>query len=140
MELSCKSWLYRLMSLYCDPAENICEFIEQLMPILIVTFILLFGTIGFSISFSIGLYDIPKDQLPWMSNLLAFLSFISLTVIVSTILGTSFVFIINVVLDKLEEKLKKRKESLKISNKLIRHLNPIKSKAEKFCIKIKYKD
>ena len=140
MELSRKSWLYRIMNLYCDPAENICDFIKQLMPILVVISILLFGTIGFSISFAIGLYDIPADQLSWMSNLLAFLSFISLTAIVSTILGTSFVFIINIILDKLEKKLKKRKECLKISNELIRRLNPIKTKTEKFCIKIKYKD
>lgn len=63
MELSRKSWLYKLMDLYCDPAEDICGFTRQLIPLFIICFIFLLGTVGFADSILLGLYNIPLEKL-----------------------------------------------------------------------------
>lgn len=135
MELSRKSWLYRLMNIYCDPAENICEFAPQLIPILIVVFILIMGTIGFVTSIVLGLYNNSLDALKGFDFFLAYFSFLSIIVIASAILAGTTMYLTDLYLKR-----RIRKQSSKVLNESIKCLNPIKAKAEKFCIKIKYKD
>lgn len=135
MELSRKSWLYRLMNLYCDPAENICEFAPQLTPILIIAFILIMGTVGFITSIALGLYNNSLDTLKGFDFFLAYSSFLSIIVIASAFFAGTTMYLIDFYLKR-----RIRRRSSKVLNEAIRHLNPIKTKAEKFCIKIKYKD
>lgn len=135
MELSRKSWLYRLMNLYCDPAENICEFVPQLIPILIIVFILIMGTIGFITSIVLGLYNNSLDALKGFDFFLAYFSFLSVIVIASAIFAGTTMYLTDLYLKRGQ-----RKQTLKILSESIKRLNPIKEKAEKFCIKIKYKD
>ena len=136
MELSRKSWLYKLMNLYCDPAEDICGFTRQLIPLFIVCFIFLLGTVGFTASILLGLYDIPLKDLDGANWFLAYFSFMSLIVIIATILAAVVMYITDLIL----KASKRRKETPKVLGAVIRRLNPIKAKAEKFCVKINYKD
>ena len=135
MELSRKSWLYRIMNLYCDPADNICEFAPQLIPIFIVVFILIMGTVGFITSIVLDLYNNSLDALKGFDFFLAYSSFLSLIVIVSAIFAVVVMYLTDLYLKR-----RIRKQSSKVLNEAVKRLNPIKAKAEKFCIKIKYKD
>lgn len=136
MELSRKSWLYKLMDLYCDPAEDICGFTRQLIPLFIMFFVFLLGTVGFTASILLGLYDIPLKDLAGANWFLSYFSFMSLIIIIATILAAVVMRIADLII-KMQ---KKRKETPKVLSAVIRRLNPIKEKAEKFCVKIKYKD
>lgn len=135
MELSRKSWLYRIMNLYCDPADNICEFAPQLIPVLIIAFILIMGTVGFITSIVLDLYNNSLDALKGFDFFLAYSSFLSLIVIVSAIFAVVVMYLTYLYLKR-----RIRKQSSKVLNEAVKRLNPIKAKAEKFCIKIKYKD
>jgi hypothetical protein len=136
MELSRKSWLYKLMDLYCDPAEDICGFTRQLIPLFIMFFVFLLGTVGFTASILLGLYDIPLKDLAGANWFLAYFSFMSLIVIASVILAAVIMYIADLIF----KASKRRKETRKVLSAIIRRLNPIKAKAEKFCVKINYKD
>lgn len=135
MELSRKSWLYKLIDLYCDPAEDICGFTHQLIPLFIICFIFLLGTVGFAASILLGLYNIPLEKLTGIDWFLAYFSFLSLIVIIATILAVVVMYITDLIL-----KASKRRKTPKVLSAVIRRLNPIKAKAEKFCVKINYKD
>lgn len=136
MELSRKSWLYKLMDLYCDPAEDICGFTRQLIPLFILLFVFLLGTVGFTVSILLGLYDIPLKDLDGANWFLAYFSFMSLIVIIAVILATVVMYITDLII----KMSKRRKETPKVLGAVIRRLNPIKAKAKKFCVKINYKD
>lgn len=139
MELSRNSLLYKAMSFYCTPAENICGFIRQLIPLIITSFTVLLGTVGFVVSLCLGLYSVPLGNLNGFYFFLALFSAISLVVVICIIVFAVVLFI----MDTIFEKLKNRKRAIK-SSKLLgevaKRLNPIKTKAEKLCIKIKYTD
>ncbi len=124
------------MNLYCDPAEDICGFTRQLIPLFIICFIFLLGTVGFTASILLGLYNIPLEKLTGIDWFLAYFSFMSLIVIIATILAAIVMWIANLII----KRSKPRKETPKVLSAVIRRLNPIKAKAEKFCVKINYKD
>lgn len=136
MELSRKNWLYKLMDLYCDPAEDICGFTRQLIPLFIMFFVFLLGTVGFTASILLGLYAVPMKDLVGIDWFLAYFSFMALIVIVAVILAVVVMYITDLIL----KMSKRRKETPKVLNAVIRRLNPILAKAEKFCVKINYKD
>lgn len=60
----------------------------------------------------------------------------SLIVIIAVILAAVVMYITDLIL----KASKRRKETPKVLSAVIRRLNPIKAKAEKFCVKINYKD
>jgi len=123
------------MNLYYDPADNICEFAPQLIPVLIIAFILIMETVGFITSIVLDLYNNSLDALKGFDFFLAYSSFLSLIVIVSAILAVAIMYLTDLYLKR-----RTRRQSLKMLNELIKRLNPIKAKVEKFCIKITYKD
>lgn len=139
MELSRNSLLYKAMNFYCTPAENICEFTRQLIPLIITIFTVLLGTVGFVVSWCLGLYSMPLGSLNGFYFFLALFSALGLVVVICFIVFAVVLFI----MDTIFEKLKNRKRAIK-SSKLLgevaKRLNPIKTKAEKLCIKIKYTD
>lgn len=139
MELSRNSLLYKAMSFYCAPAENICEFTRQLIPLIITIFTVLLGTVGFVVSWCLGLYSVPLGNLNGFYFFLALFSALGLVVVICFIVFAVVLFI----MDTIFEKLKNRKRAIK-SSKLLgevaKRLNPIKTKAKKLCIKIKYTD
>lgn len=139
MELSRNSLLYKAMSFYCTPAENICGFTRQLIPLIITIFTVLLGTVGFVVSWCLGLYSMPLGNLNGFYFFLALFSALGLVVVICFIVFAVVLFI----MDTIFEKLKNRKRAIK-SSKLLgevaKRLNPIKAKAEKLCIKIKYTD
>lgn len=135
MELSRKSWLYRIMNLYCDPADNICEFAPQLITVLIIAFILIMGTVGLITPIVLGLYNNSLDALKGFDFFLAYSSFLSLIVIASAIFTGTVMYLTDLYLKR-----RIRKQSSRVLNEAVKRLNPIKAKAEKFCIKITYKD
>lgn len=139
MELSRNSLLYKAMSFYCIPAGDICGFTRQLIPLVITSFTVLLGTVGFVVSLCLGLYSVPLGNLNGFYFFLALFSALGLVVVICFIVFAVVLFI----MDTIFEKLKNRKRAIK-SSKLLgevaKRLNPIKTKAEKLCIKIKYTD
>nr|DAD59985.1 MAG TPA: ATPase [Bacteriophage sp.] len=97
------------------------------------------GTVGFVVSWRLGLYSIPLGNLNGFYFFLALFSALGLVVVICFIVFAVVLFI----MDTIFEKLKNRKRAIK-SSKLLgevaKRLNPIKTKAEKLCIKIKYTD
>ena len=137
MELSRNSWLYKLMCFYCTPAGDICRFTRQLIPLLIMLLILLLGTVGFGISLYLGLYDVPLEKIHGIRFFFPFFSAISFLILVIGASTLTIMFIIDWMFDKLDySKIQKPK----LFKEVVKRLNPIKTKAEKLCIKIKYKD
>lgn len=67
---------------------------------------------------------------------LAYFSFLSLIAIIALIFSAAVMYITYLIF----KASKQRKETPKVLSAVIRRLNPIKAKAEKFCIKINYKD
>jgi hypothetical protein len=139
MELSRNSLLYKAMSFYCTPAENICGFTRQLIPLIITSFTVLLGTVGFVVSLCLGLYSVPLGNLNGLYFFLALFSAISLVVVICIIVFTVVIFIMDTIFEKLKERRRLNKHS-KILSEVAKRLNPIKAKAEKLCIKIKYTD
>lgn len=139
MELSRNSLLYKAMSFYCTPAENICGFTRQLIPLIITSFTVLLGTVGFVVSLCLGLYSVPPGNLNGLYFFLALFSAINLVVVICIIVFTVVIFIMNTIFEKLKERRRLNKHS-KILSEVAKRLNPIKAKAEKLCIKIKYTD
>lgn len=139
MELSRNSLLYKAMSFYCIPAGDICRFTSQLIPLVITSFTVLLGTVGFVVSLCLGLYSVPLGNLNGFYFFLALFSAISLVVVIYIIVFTVVIFIMDTIFEKLKERRRLNKHS-KILSEVAKRLNPIKAKAEKFCIKIKYKD
>lgn len=78
----------------------------------------------------------PLKDLAGANWFLAYFSFMSLIVIIATILAAVVMYITDLIL----KVSKRRKETPKVLSAVIRRLNPIKAKAEKFCVKINYKD
>lgn len=139
MELSRNSLLYKAMSFYCTPAENICGFTRQLIPLIITIFTVLLGTVGFVVSLCLGLYSVPLGNLNGFYFFLSLFSAISLVVVICIIVFAVVIFIMDTIFEKLKERRRLNKHS-KILSEVAKRLNPIKAKAEKLCIKIKYTD
>lgn len=137
MELSRNSWLYKLMRFYCTPAGDICRFTRQLIPLLIMLLILLLGTVGFGISLYLGLYDVPLEKIYGIRFFFPFFSAISLLILAVGVSTLTIMFVIDWVFDRLDYS---KKQKPKLFKEVAKRLNPIKAKAEKFCIKITYKD
>lgn len=139
MELSRNSLLYKAMSLYCTPAEDICRFTRQLIPLFITSFTVLLGTVGFVVSLCLGLYSVPLGNLNGFYFFLALFSALGLVVVICILVFAIVFFIMDTIFEKLKEKRRVNKSS-KILSEVAKRLNPIKAKAEKLCIKIKYTD
>lgn len=139
MELSRNSLLYKAMSFYCTPAENICGFTRQLIPLIITSFTVLLGTVGFVVSLCLGLYSVPLENLNGFYFFIALFFAISLVVVICIIVFTVVIFIMDTIFEKLKERRRLNKHS-KILSEVAKRLNPIKAKAEELCIKIKYTD
>lgn len=139
MELSRNSLLYKAMSFYCTPAENICGFTRQLIPLIITIFTVLLGTVGFVVSWCLGLYSMPIGNLNGFYFFLALFSALGLVVVICILVFAIVFFIMDTIFEKLKERRRANKSS-KILSEVAKRLNPIKTKAEKLCIKIKYTD
>lgn len=139
MELSRNSLLYKAMSFYCTPAENICGFTGQLIPLVITIFTVLLGTVGFVISLCLGLYSVPLGNLNGFYFFLALFSVLGLVVLICILVLAIVFFIMDTIFEKLKERRSANKSS-KILSEVAKRLNPIKAKAERLCIKIKYTD
>ena len=139
MELSRNSLLYKAMSFYCIPAEDICRFTRQLIPLIITILTVLLGTVGFVVSLCLGLYSVPLGNLNGFYFFLALFSALSLVVVICIAVFTIVIFIMDTIFEKLKERRRANKHS-KILSEVAKRLNPIKAKAEKLCIKIKYTD
>lgn len=138
MELSRKSYLYRFMSLYCEPADNICTLTWQLVPVFSVFLILTLGTVGFGAAAVFGLYDMSLDSLEGANWVLAYFSLMCFIVIIAVIVALIVMHIAELIEKKIKES--ERKETLKVLNAAIQRLNPFKGKGYKICFKITYKD
>lgn len=139
MELSRNSLLYKAMSFYCTPAGDICGFTRQLIPLIITIFTVLLGTVGFVVSLCLGLYSVPLGNLNGFYFFLALFSALGLVVVICIAVFTIVIFIMDTIFEKLKERRSANKSS-KILSEVAKRLNPIKAKAERLCIKIKYKD
>lgn len=138
MELSRKSYLYRFMNLYCEPADNICTFTWQLMPVFFLSLILILGTVGFGAAAVFGLYDMSLDSLEGANWALAYFSLMCFIVIIAVISALIAIHVGEFIEEKVIEA--ERKETLKVLNAGIQRLNPFKGKGDKICFKITYKD
>ena len=139
MELSRNSLLYKAMSFYCTPAENICGFTRQLIPLIITIFTVLLGTVGFVVSWCLRLYSVPLGNLNGFYFFLALFSALGLVLVICIIVFAVALFIMDTIFEKLKNR-KRANKSQKILSEVAKRLNPIKAKAEKLCIKIKYTD
>ena len=139
MELSRNSLLYKAMSFYCTPAENICGFTRQLISLVITIFTVLLGTVGFVISLCLGLYSVPLGNLNGFYFFLALFSVLGLVVLICILVLAIVFFIMDTIFEKLKERRSANKSS-KILSEVAKRLNPIKAKAERLCVKIKYTD
>lgn len=99
--------------------------------------ILLLGTVGFGISLYLGLYDVPLEKMYGIRFFFPFFSAISLLILAVGVSTLTIMFVIDWVFDRLDYS---KKQNLKLFKEVAKRLNPIKAKAEKFCIKITYKD
>lgn len=137
MELSRNGLLYKLMCFYCTPAGDICRFTRQLIPLLIMFFVALLGTIGFGVSIYLGLYNVPIEKMHGIQFFFPFFSAVSFLILCVLIATFALLYAIDWVFDRLDYS---KMQKPKLFKEVAKRLNPIKSRAEKLCIKITYKD
>lgn len=130
MELSRKNLIYRFVNLYTNPNENFCIFVRQFFLGILVILVFIAGTLG---TFLFSYYNLIN-----VSGFLYFLKFFS--VLSSMIILMLFLIIVAFLFFYFLEKGKNEIGKSEFYKGLVSKMSPIKSKYDKLCCKIHFKD
>lgn len=130
MELSRKNLIYRFVNLYTNPSENFCIFVRQFFLGILGILVFIVGTLG---TFLFSYYNLID-----VSGFLYFLKFFS--VLSSMIILTLFLIIVVFIFFYFLEKGKNEIGKSEFYKGLVSKISPIKSKYDKLCCKIHFKD
>lgn len=130
MELSRKNLIYRFVNLYTNPSENFCIFVRQLFLGILGILVFIAGTLG---TFLFSYYNLID-----VSGFLYFLKFFS--VLSSMIIFTLFLITVVFMFFYFLEKGKNEIGKSEFYKGLVSKMSPIKSKYDKLCCKIHFKD
>lgn len=130
MELSRKNLIYRFVNLYTNPSENFCIFVRQLFLGILGILVFIAGTFG---TFLFSYYNLIN-----VSGFLYFLKFFSVlsSMIILILFLITVVFIFFYFLEKGKNEIGKSE----FYKGLVSKISPIKSKYDKLCCKIHFKD
>ena len=130
MELSRKNLIYRFVNLYTNPSENFCIFVRQLFLGILGVLVFIAGTLG---TFLFSYYNLID-----VSGFLYFLKFFSVlsSMIILILFLITVVFIFFYFLEKGKNEIGKSE----FYKGLVSKISPIKSKYDKLCCKIHFKD
>jgi hypothetical protein len=130
MELSRKNLIYRFVNLYTNPDENFCIFVRQLFLGILGILVFIAGTLG---TFLFSYYKLID-----VSGFLYFLKFFSVlsSMVILVLFLITVVFIFFYFLEKGKNEIGKSE----FYKGLVSKMSPIKSKYDKLCCKIHFKD
>lgn len=130
MELSRKNLIYRFVNLYTNPSENFCIFVRQFFLGILGILVFIAGTLG---TFLFSYYNLID-----VSGFLYFLKFFSVlsSMIILILFLITIVFIFFYFLEKGKNEIGKSE----FCKGLVSKISPIKSKYDKLCCKIHFKD
>lgn len=130
MELSRKNLIYRFVNLYTNPSENFCIFVRQLFLGILGILVFIAGTLG---TFLFSYYKLID-----VSGFLYFLKFFSVlsSMVILVLFLITAVFIFFYFLEKGKNEIGKSE----FYKGLVSKISPIKSKYDKLCCKIHFKD
>lgn len=130
MELSRKNLIYRFVNLYTNPSENFCIFVRQLFLGILGILVFIAGTLG---TFLFSYYKLID-----VSGFLYFLKFFSVlsSMVILVLFLITVVFISFYFLEKGKNEIGKSE----FYKGLVSKMSPIKSKYDKLCCKIHFKD
>lgn len=130
MELSRKNLIYRFVNLYTNPSENFCIFVRQLFLGILGILVFIAGTLG---TFLFSYYKLID-----VSGFLYFLKFFSVlsSMVILVLFLITVVFIFFYFLEKGKNEIGKSE----FYKGLVSKMSPIKSKYDKLCCKIHFKD
>lgn len=130
MELSRKNLIYRFVNLYTNPSENFCIFVRQFFLGILGILVFIAGTLG---TFLFSYYNLID-----VSGFLYFLKFFSVlsSMIILVLFLITAVFIFFYFLEKGKNEIGKSE----FYKGLVSKMSPIKSKYDKLCCKIHFKD
>lgn len=130
MELSRKNLIYRFVNLYTNPDENFCIFVRQFFLGILGILVFIAGTLG---TFLFSYYNLID-----VSGFLYFLKFFSvlssMIILVLFLITAAFIFFYFL------EKCKNEIDKSEFYKGLVSKMSPIKSKYDKLCCKIHFKD
>jgi hypothetical protein len=130
MELSRKNLIYRFVNLYTNPSENFCIFVRQLFLGILGILVFIAGTLG---TFLFSYYKSID-----VSGFLYFLKFFS--VLSSMVILVLFLITVAFIFFYFLEKGKNEIGKSEFYKGLVSKMSPIKSKYDKLCCKIHFKD
>lgn len=130
MELSRKNLIYRFVNLYTNPDENFCIFVRQFFLGILGVLVFIAGTLG---TFLFSYYNLID-----VSGFLYFLKFFS--VLSSIIILALFLITVAFIFFYFLEKGKNEIGKSEFYKGLVSKMSPIKSKYDKLCCKIHFKD
>jgi|GEM_PF-6225189 hypothetical protein len=130
MELSRKNLIYRFVNLYTNPDENFCIFVRQFFLGILGILVFIAGTLG---TFLFSYYNLIN-----VSGFLYLLKFFS--VLSSMIILVLFLIIVAFIFFYFLEKGKNEIGKSEFYKGLVSKMSPIKSKYDKLCCKIHFKD
>ena len=130
MELSRKNLIYRFVNLYTNPDENFCIFVRQFFLGILGILVFIAGTLG---TFLFSYYNLID-----VSGFLYFLKFFS--VLSSMIILLLFLITAAFIFFYFLEKGKNEIGKSEFYKGLVSKMSPIKSKYDKLCCKIHFKD
>lgn len=130
MELSRKNLIYRFVNLYTNPDENFCIFVRQFFLGILGILVFIAGALG---TFLFSYYNLID-----VSGFLYFLKFFS--VLSSMIILVLFLITVAFIFFYFLEKGKNEIGKSEFYKGLVSKMSPIKSKYDKLCCKIHFKD
>lgn len=130
MELSRKNLIYRFVNLYTNPSENFYIFVRQFFLGILGILVFIAGTLG---TFLFSYYKLID-----VSGFLYFLKFFS--VLSSMIILILFLITVMFIFFYFLEKGKNEIGKSEFYKGLVSKMSPIKSKYDKLCCKIHFKD
>ena len=130
MELSRKNLIYRFVNLYTNPDENFCIFVRQFFLGILGILVFIAGTLG---TFLFSYYNLIN-----VSGFLYLLKFFS--VVSSMIILVLFLITVAFIFFYFLEKGKNEIGKSEFYKGLVSKMSPIKSKYDKLCCKIHFKD
>lgn len=130
MELSRKNLIYRFVNLYTNPNENFCIFVRQFFLGILGILVFIAGTLG---TFLFSYYNLIN-----VSGFLYFLKFFSVlsSVTILMFFSITVAFLFFYFLEKGKNEIGKSE----FYKGLVSKMSPIKSKYDKLCCKIHFKD
>lgn len=130
MELSRKNLIYRFVNLYTNPNENFCIFVRQFFLGILGILVFIAGTLG---TFLFSYYNLIG-----VSGFLYFLKFFS--VLSSMVILALFILTLLLMFLYFLEIGKDEIGKSEFYKGLVSKMSPIKSKYDKLCCKIHFKD